>query len=336
MSKAIVKWLTLFLLACLIPVYSLTACSPQQAAETTSSPTIKTLTVGASPWPGFSAHYVAMAKDFYKAEGVDVKEVYFSVGSDANTALLARKLDAVMTGIPDLVIMAARDPSLRLIMLSDYSNGSDGILGRNITKPEDLKGKKVARENLFLEVLLLQKYLEKGGLTEKDVVIIDTPAANAAAAFVAKQVDVAVTYEPWLTKAAKEGKGELIFSSKGTNIIPDGLVTTKKVIQDHKPELLAYMRAIDKAVKLINEKPEETTEIIAKKLGISPKEVPQQVNGVRLFDIKGNQAVVFNPNESMNVADSLIFAAKTAKERNLTPNLVDAKTLCDDSLIKSL
>lgn len=335
MSRTIVKWFML-LLSCLIPVYLLIACSPQQSAETTSSPTSKTLTVGASPWPGFSAHYVAMAKELYKAEGVDVKEVYFSAASDANTALLAGKLDAVMTGIPDLVIMAAREPSLRLVMLSDYSNGADGILGRNITKPEDLKGKKVARENLFVEVLLLQKYLDKGGLTEKDVVIIDTPAANAAAAFVAKQVDVAVTYEPWLAKAAKEGKGEIIFSSKGTNIIPDGLITTAKVIQEHKLELLAYMRAIDKAAKLIKEKPGETTGIIAKKLGISPKEVSQQVNGVRLFDIKDNQAIVFNRNNSMNVVDSLTFAAKTAKERNLTPNLVDAKTIYDDSLIKSL
>lgn len=139
-----------------------------------------------------------------------------------------------------------------------------------------------------------------------------------------------------MAKAAKEGKGKIIFTSKNTNIIPDGLVTREKVIQERRPELMAYMRAIDKAVKLVKEKPEEAAKLVAKKLGISPEEVPAQIAGVRLFDIEGNKNVVFNPKDPMNVVDSISFAAKTAKDLGLTPNLVNAQTMYDDSLVKSL
>ena len=217
------------------------------------------------------------------------------------------------------------------MMLSDYSHGADGILGRNITKPEDLKGKKVARENQFLELLFLRKYLEKGGLTEKDITIIETTAADAA--FVGKKVDVAVTYEPWLAKA---GEGQIVFTSKNTNIIPAGLIAREKVIQEQKPEILAYMRAIDKAVKFTRENPEETAKIVAKKLGVPPEEIPNQLNGVRMFNIEENKTMVFNPKHPLNVFDSLKFAAKTAKDLNVISSPVNPDILYDDSLIKAL
>lgn len=326
-SKSVLRFFFIFTISLLV------ACSFQQATGPNSK---KTLIIGTSPWPGFSGHYVATAKDFFKAEGVDVKEVYFSVGADVNTALLAGKIDLALTGIPDLIITASREPSLKLMMLTDYSNGADGILGRNITKPEDLKGKKVARENQFLELLFLRKYLEKGGLTEKDITIVETTAGDAAAAFVGKKIDVAVTYEPWLAKAAKAGEGQIVFTSKDTNIIPAGLVTREKVIQEQKNEIIAYMRAIDKGVKFVRQNPEETAKIVANKLGITPEEVPNQLNGVRMFDIEENKTVVFNPKEPMNVVDSIKFAAKTAKELNVISSPVNPDTLYDDSLIKAL
>ena len=67
---------------CIFTISLLVACSSDQA----TAPGTKTLNIGSSPWPGFSAHYVATAKDFFKAEVVNVKETYFSVGADVNTA----------------------------------------------------------------------------------------------------------------------------------------------------------------------------------------------------------------------------------------------------------
>jgi len=324
------------------------ACSSPQAtapnstapsatnASSTAPSTIGTLAVAVSPWPGYSGDYVAMAKDFYKAEGVDVKESYFQTGSDTDTAFLAGKVDVDWTTGAGLIQMASRDPSIKMIMQIDTSNGSDGILGRNITKPQDLKGKKVARENVLFENILLQSYLEKGGLTLKDVSLIDTPAAAAAAAFIANRVDVAVSYEPWLTKASKQGNGAVIFSTKGTNIVTDVLVTRTKVIQEHKPELLAYLKALDKGVKLVNSGDQNAIQIVAKKLGVTPEEAKQQISGVKIFDVAENQKVSFNSSNSQNIFNNLTFSAQVADQLKNTSKLVNGKAVVDASLIKSL
>lgn len=321
----------LFLVSLCLPI----ACSSPKQPESNSAPT-QPLVVGVPPWPGFAAQYVATDLNLFKPEGIEVKEVFFPTQSDPNTALLADKVDLALTGIPDLVPLASRDPSIKLLMLFDYSDGSDGIIGRDINQPSDLKGKTVARENLLFEVLLLRKYLEQGGLTEKDIKIVDTSAANAATSFAAKKVDVAVTYDPWMQKAAKQGGGKVLFTSKDTNIIPDGLIAKEKTIQARKSEILAYMRAIDQAVKLLEAKDPKAIAIVAKRLNVTPEEAAEQIQGVRLFGIEENKSIVFNPQHPRNVFDSLKFAAKTAKDINLTPSLVNVDALHDDSLIKSL
>lgn len=311
--------------------------SPSATSASSTAPGgAKTLTIADNPWPGYSGQYVAAAKDFFKAEGIEVQEKFFQAGSDSDTAFLAGKVDLCwMTGA-DLIQAASRDPSIKLIMQVDTSNGSDGILGRNINKPQDAKGKKVARENQLFENILLQSYLEKGGLTLKDVTLIDTPAPAAATAFMSKQVDMAVTYEPSLTKAAKAGNGKVIFSTKGTNIITDVLAARTKTIQERKADVQAYLRAVDKAVKLVNSGDEEAIKIVAKKLGVSPQEAKDQIAGVKIYDIAENKKVGLNPSHPQNIIQNLTFSAKVAKDLKNISSSINGKDVVDSSLINSL
>ena len=317
------RFISLFLLF-LVPLVLAIACSPQTPV----------LNVGVPLWPGFGPQYVAYEMGLFKEEGIEVKENFFQVQSESNTAFLAGKLDLILTGLSDLVIMASRDPDLKLFMLCDYSDGADGILGRGIEKPEDVAGKTVARESLLTVMLILRRYLEQAGLTEADVKIVDTPAANAATAFAAGKVDVAVTWEPYLSRAAREGKGKIIFTTKGTNIVPDGYIVRTKTFQDRKPELQAYIRAVDKATKLIKARDEQAVAIIAKRLEVEPEEASQYLDGVWMLDIEDNKTIVFNKEDPMNIYDSLKFAAKTAYDIKLTPELVDVTPLLDDSLLQ--
>jgi NitT/TauT family transport system substrate-binding protein len=323
-----------YLLLFALTTFWVVACSPQQS--TTSTASAKTLTVGISPWPGYSAHWVAMANDLFKAEGVEVKEVPFASQSDSDTAFLAGKLDLNWTGLPNAVPQISRDPAVKVIFQCDYSNGSDGILGRNIKSKANVKGQKIARENILIEELLLRKYLKSIELTREDVTTIDLSAADSAAAFTADKVDIAVTYEPWMTKAAKDGKGEIIFTSKDSNIIPDGVTARENTIQDASAAIQAYLRAIDKAVALIKEKPDEVKDIIAKNLAIKPEEVAGQLAGVKLYNVEMNKTITFNASDPMNLADSMIFASKTAKEMKLIEQEIDVPAALSDSVVKAI
>ena len=226
--------------------------------------------------------------------------------------------------------------SIKIIYLVDYSNGSDGILGRGIKSPQDAKGKTVGRENILFERVLLQAYLQKAGLTEKDVAIKDLVAADAAAAFAAKKVDIAVSYEPYLGKAAKQGEGEVIFSTKGTNLIADVVVAHDRLIQSRKSDLQAYFRAVDKAVDLLNAGEAEALKISGSKLGITGEEVKEQLLGAKLFDLEGNKSMAFNKNNPNSLIGNLELTAKAAYDFKIVSQPLKVETFYDDSIVQSM
>ncbi len=325
----------------LIALLWIVACSPQSANNTSnngaSSPAqTQSLSVGTNPWPGYSGHHIAMKKGFYEQAGLKIQDTLFQSNTEQITAFLSGKLDLAWLTAGDVIQMAGKDPNLKIIFLCDYSNGSDGILGRGIKAPAELKGKTLAREDVLFEKVLLQAYLEKGGLTEKDLVIKDLPAADAASAFSAKRVDAAVTYEPFLTKAAKEGGGEVIFSSKGTNLIADVLVTRPNLIANRKAELVSFLKAADQGIKLLKAGDADAINAAAGKIGIKPEELREQLTGITLFDIEGNKTIGFNADHPNSAIKSFELVAKAAYDFKVVPQPLDVKALYDDSLVKSL
>jgi NitT/TauT family transport system substrate-binding protein len=310
---------------------TLHSCTQSTATPSGTGPLLS----GVNPWPGYAGHYVALKKDFFKEAGINVQEVYFQSASETITATLASKVDVAWLTSGDAIQAFQKDPTLRMIFVVDYSNGSDGIIGRGIKSPADLKGKTVARENVLFENVLLQAYLAKGGLTEADITLKDMTAADAATAFAAKQVDVAVTYEPWMTKASKQGGGEIIFTTKDTNLIADVIVTRQTVIESRRAELQAYLKAIDKAVKLVNKRDTEALKIVAEKLAVSVEEAKAQLAGVKIFDIEMNQSMGFNPSNAKNVMKNFELNVKSGKEMKIVGE-TKLEDLYDDLIVKSL
>ncbi|KAM3092157.1 ABC transporter substrate-binding protein [Phormidesmis sp. 146-12] len=314
------------------------ACSPQSASNNAANNPAQpqTLTIATNPWSGYSGHHVAVKKGFYEQAGLKIQDILFQSNTEQITAFLSGKVDLAWLTAGDVIQMAGKDPNLKIIFLCDYSNGADGILGRGIKTPADLKGKTLAREDVLFQKVLLRAYLDKGGVTEKDFTIRDMPAADAATAFSAKRVDAAVTYEPFLTKAAKEGGGEVIFSSKGTNLIADVLVTRPNLIANRRTELLSVLKAADQGIKLLKAGDADAINAAAEKLGIKPEELREQLTGITLFDIEGNKTIGFNPDHPNNAIKSFELVAKAAYDFKVVSQPLDVKALYDDSLVKSL
>jgi NitT/TauT family transport system substrate-binding protein len=328
------RFVKLFAFA-LIALFWSIACTPQ-AVNNGAGDSAQALTVSTNPWSGYSGHHVAVKKEFYKQAGLKIEDTLFQSNTEQITAFLSGKTDLAWLTAGDVIQMAGKDPNLKIIFLCDYSNGSDGILGRGIKTAADLKGKTLAREDVLFEKVLLRAYLDKAGLTEKDIDIRDMPAPDAATAFSAKRVDAAVTYEPFLTKAAKEGEGEVIFSSKGTNLIADVLVTRSSLITNRKADLIKFLKAADQGIKLLKAGDADAIASAAERLGIKPDELRDQLTGITLFDIEGNKAIGFNSENSNNAIKSFELVAKAAYDFKVVPQALDAKSLYDDSLVKSL
>jgi NitT/TauT family transport system substrate-binding protein len=335
MSKisSLLRWLSLSLVTLGLAV----ACTqqPKVPPPNASSPSSISapLVSGDISWVGYAGHYVAIKKGFFGQEGLNVQDKTFANASDEITALLAGKLDIAWLTSGDTIQVAEKDPSLKVIYLVDYSDGADGIIGRNIATPKDAKGKSVARENLLFEQVLLQAYLKQGGLTEKDLKVQDIPASDAGTAFASKKVDMAVTFEPFLTKNAKLGGGNVVFSTKDTNLIADVIVVRDKLIQTRKKDLQAYLRAVDKSVKLVNAADPEAIKISAEKMNVTAAEVKEQLTGVKIFDLDSNKSMAFDKSNPKSLIGNLELMAKAAEEFKVVAKPMKVESLYDDSIV---
>jgi NitT/TauT family transport system substrate-binding protein len=306
--------------------------------NSTTSKSLKPLRVGILPWLGWEGLYLADKKNLFAAEGIQVEQTVFKSPTEVNQALLAGQLDLAAITATDLVILTTKVPNIKVIMVTDYSGEVDGILASNkVTKPEDLRGKKIAREDVPYEIVFVGEFLKLGGLTEKDVQIVPMSPEDGAAAFVAGKVDAAATYDPALTKALQARKdGKQLFSPKGTNIIPNSIVAHGKVIEERRQDVLAYLRAVDKGIKYSIANRQETDGLMAKWLDLTLAEIRDQRTKIYLLDIVKNKVVAFNPSNSLNLESSLRSGGKILLESGKVKKLVDVTTLVDGSLLQSL
>jgi NitT/TauT family transport system substrate-binding protein len=292
------------------------------------------LRVAMIPWIGWGAAHIAEVKGFFKDEGVEVKQTVFQTVSEVNTALLAKQVDLAWLVAVDLLVLTAQSPDLKFIYASDYSGEVDAIVGHGIASPADLKGKKIAREDIPYEVVFTGKYLDSIKMTEKDVEILSLPVPDATSAFVGGKVDAAVIYEPFIGKALKERPGsKILYTAKGTNIIPNGLAGSNALLQERRQQVSAYLRAVDKAMKFQKDNASEAYKILAKWVGITEKEIASQMPRVKLLDLQANKSIVFNDSNKLNVVNSIDAAVPVLKRTGKIKQETPGKDLVDGSFI---
>jgi NitT/TauT family transport system substrate-binding protein len=308
------------------------------SSSPTTSKGLKPLRVGFLPWLGWEGLYIADLKKLFAIEGIEVQQTMFKSPTEINEALLAGKIDIGGVVAADMFGLTAKMSDLKIIMVTDYSGEVDGILtDKKILKPEDLKGKKFAREDTPYELVFVSEFLKRGGLTEKDVQIVNLTAEEGAKAFMAGKVDAVATYDPFITKALKVRKdSKQLFSPKGTSIIANSIVAHGNVITERKNDVLAYLRAIDKGSKMAKANQPEANELMSKWLELSVPEIVSQRPKIYTLDITDNKVVAFNSSNSLNLESSLRAASKILLDSGRIKVLGDAANLIDSSLIKSL
>jgi NitT/TauT family transport system substrate-binding protein len=306
--------------------------------ETSSTSSTKLLRVGVLNWFGCEGMFMADKKNLFAAEGIKVAQTYFSAVTEANNAFVAGKLDLAVMVATDPIILVNKVPNLKTIMVTDYSGDVEGILAsKKITKPEDLRGKKIAREDVPYEIVFLGEFLKLGGMTEKDVQIISMTAEEGAKAFAAGKVDAVGTYDPYMSKALKQRPdAHVLFSPKATSIIPTSLVAHGKAINERRNDLLAYIRAVDKGLQFSAANRTETDGMMAKWLEVSVPEIADQRAKIYILDILKNKANAFNPDSPLSVERSIRSGGKILQANGRVKKLVAAETLIDCSFIKSL
>jgi len=241
--------------------------------------------IGTVVWIGYGPFYVADALDLYKKYNLKVSLQVFNDPALIPSAMASGAVDGAMLTYDQVVGQAASGKRQKVVMPIDYSNGGDAIVAdSSITKVSDFKGKKVGFNPLSPSDFLLSYALKTNGMTDKDITAVSMTPEAVPAAMASGQMPIGVTYEPSLSQILSQGGGKkfkVVYSSKNApGLIADVLVFDDQAIKARPAEITGIMKAYLDGLAYMKAKPEESAKIIGKFMGVTPKEVKEQLSGV--------------------------------------------------------
>src|ERR1700730_8590032 len=248
-----------------------------------------------STWVGYGPLYIAQDKGFFKKNGVDVELIVMEDPKERFPTLMADKIQMIASTVDTALLYLKKPNDFQYVVAIDDSNGGDGIVAlKDITSIADLKGKKVAVNDGSVSEFYLNVLLGKAGLKESDLYTVNMTAADAGGAFVAKRVDAAVTWEPWLTKGKSTDFGHLLVDSSTTpGLITDVIIVKTAWASAHQKDVAAIVASWNEAVAYYRSNPEESIAIMAKGVGgwlKDPKEFKSTLPGIKFYGGGDNQA----------------------------------------------
>ncbi|WP_038912284.1 putative urea ABC transporter substrate-binding protein [Dickeya dadantii] len=221
----------------LLLVCALALCSANALAA--NKPAFKlcwSIYAGWMPWD--YAQQQGIIKKWADKYGIDIQFVQVNDYIESVNQYTAGGFDGcAMTNMDALTIPAAGGVDSTALIVGDYSNGNDGILIKGTNSLTALKGKPINLVQLSVSHYLLARALEKNGMSEKDIKVVNTADADLVAAFGTSDVQAIVTWNPLLAEAKKQPGSQLAFSSAQIpGEILDLLVVNTATLKQH-PEL---------------------------------------------------------------------------------------------------
>lgn len=193
--------------------------------------------VGWMPWD--YADHSGILKKWADKYGIEIELIPRMNYIDSINAYAAGQADGVVaTNMETLDMPAASGIDSTAVIMGDFSNGNDAVQTRGITNVAGLKNNEVSLVELSVSHYLLARCLEKNGLKENDVKIVNTSDSNIAPAFIANTEQRAVvTWNPMVMQIAQvPGVKTVCTSGEIPGEIQDLLVVQTNTLKKN-PEL---------------------------------------------------------------------------------------------------
>lgn len=158
--------------------------------------------------------FVGIDKGFFARNGIEVELVYFRSGAELVPSLSRGQIDIAAT-TPGAALFNALEAGSGLRIVADYLVHVPGTathavmvrkdLAGRVHSAADVKGMTVAitARGQYTD-LAAGEFLKTGGLTTKDVRLVNMPYPDMVAAFRGKSIDVAMLAEPFITNVIEQ------------------------------------------------------------------------------------------------------------------------------------
>lgn len=249
--------------------------------------------LGMTTWVGYGELFLARDLGYFKEMGLDIGLEIIEEGSLTMAGVASGELQGTAATIDEIMKYRSPDLCFKAVYALDDSHGGDGILaGTDVASFADLKGKDVGLNEGSVSQFWFSILLKQNGMTEADVNVVNMTADDAAAAFMAGQIPVAVTWEPHLTLAKEQKVGKVLVSSDETpGLIVDVVALRCDVIENQPDDVKALVAGLQKAHEYLLANQDKAYEIMAKGVGgwlSDPKDFAASAAGVQFYGKERN------------------------------------------------
>lgn len=256
-------------------------CSSSDSGEADVSDSL-VVKIGTQEMPNDEG--VVKALGYFEEEiDAEIEIVKFDSGKDVNTALASGAIDFGLLGSCPATIGICNNIGVEMIWIHEVLGSVESLVARSdtsITSVEQLKGKKIAVPFASTAHFSVLKALENVGLTAADVELLDMSPDKIYAAWQTSDIDGAYIWDPTLSML--ENKNMIVTSEDMANIgaMTSNVEVVNKEFAKAHPEIVeGYIRAMNRAVKLFKENPDEAVKAISDSMGLSEEEAKSQMSG---------------------------------------------------------
>ena len=229
---------------------------------------LQAITVGVMPDIDSVPIIIAQEKGYFAEEGLKVNIQQFKSAMDRDAALQSGNLDGA---ISDLLAVAFAKSGGFDVKVTAYTDGDYKLIAgknENVTSPKDLTGKDVAVSKNTIIEYVTDQITASQSMKEDSINKVVIPQIPTRLEMLQNGKLAAATLPEPMGSIAVANGCKFITDSEQLGINPGVMMFTAKCVDNKRAELQAFYRAYNKAVKYLNEHPQdEYMDLIIEKSG---------------------------------------------------------------------
>jgi NitT/TauT family transport system substrate-binding protein len=284
------------------------------------------LVVGTVQWVGTEPLFLARELGLYPAREVHLAE-YMSTPQRLQ-AFRNGVIDAVQVTLDELMSLDHLGQQVRVVLVMDASHGADCLVARPEVKTlADLKGRRVASEDMALPTYMLHRALGQVGLGTEDVQRHFQNPTEHEGLYQRGEVDALVSYEPYCQRLRAAGAHTLFDSSQIPGEILDVLVVRGTYLEQHPERVDAVVRGWFGALEYFHRARDEAARRMGPRLGLDGAGFLESMSGVRHPDAR--EQYVLMGGDRPPLLETMDRLGALMVRQQLIPSAPDTRHLLD-------
>lgn len=304
-----------YILVFFVITLAVTGCQQKQAGPP------EKITIAYSTASNAMLMYVALAKDYFKEEGLSATLQPHAFGKPALQSVIDGNADIATAGDTPIVFAVMNGKKITTVAMIQTSNKNEAIVARQdrgIAGPSDLKGKKIGLTTGTTGDFFADSFLIAHGIDRTQVKFIDLKPSEMAAALDSGKVDAVSTWNPTLIQLKKKlGSNGIIFYGESLHTEIFCVAAMQDYVKKNPEAIKKLLRALIKAEAFVKQHPVEARHLVAELIK-TDKTILDETWDIFTLRVTLDQALLIDFEEQTRWA-----VKKHLTERRDMPNYLD-------------